>query len=244
MKFSTMRRLVLLACAIPLLAQAAGTAVYRATADLDMLEGLGDEAVASMEQEQASEITVRWLDPDTVHMTYGIPEGEDGYGYSVVREGKLYSVMRMDGQWMVLEAGEMVEGLAAMVLEDMPELQVRSAKIDKAGGSETVAGIRGDLYRLTVVDGNGDTETSELVLTSDSLVTELTQIANSWDQGGVAGARSEKLMAAMPRGKRGMLRWGDQFELVSISTEAPDAGLFELPAKPQSMAEMMQQMME
>lgn len=241
MKLSTLRSLALLACAAPLMAQAAGTAVIHSLADhTEERQGqVGGAAMAQMAQEDewAGDTTVQWLDEGTMRMSFGSAE-EDGY--MLVRDGQTYNVMREGGEWMVLEVGDMMKGLVAAIQEDEPELQTGSVKLKKAGGSETVAGIKGDRYTVTMVDGNGKEETGELVLTSDPLVTEFTRAQTSFVQ--IEG--SEKLFDAMPKGQRGILRWDGNFELVSISSDAPDASLFELPAEPQSMADMMRQLMQ
>ena len=229
-----MKRLLTLAItagiAFPAATLAAGSAVVK-------IHGaqFGARSAASSEQSQVS-----WLDPDNVRMEM---PGTDGYVLET--DGKLYSVMNMGGQKRVLDMASMMQMAKAMAKSaDTAGPGMGAIKqVSDTGKTRTVGGIEGHVYSVSVTDGKGATRESEMVLTDDPRVRDLTKaylgmmagMADSYSPGTNAGG----WMAGLPDPYDGILAFGDQYEVVSISDKAPDAGRFKLPGKPMDLGGLM-----
>lgn len=166
--------------------------------------------------------------------------------YMVIRDGSAYSVMQAGGQTRVLEWSSMAD-LMPGGGQDEGATETAFGSVDAVeatGEREAVAGVEGEVHRLTTTGRNGETVTQEWVLISDPLVTELT--GAYWEAlSAMSGAETTdtalgQMQAALPEDRRGLLRAGDGFRLVSISTDDPAPELFELPAEPMSIQDMMQ----
>lgn len=190
---------------------------------------------------------ISWLDTQTVRMDLAA-EG----GYMVLREGKIYMVYTdpEGGMPPVMEVGDMMQGLVEALANDddmndsASPLSQRTASVEKTGKTETVAGIKGDVYDVAFVDGKGETSHQTVVLTSDALVTEMTTAYFAVSGAMMGSERVAEFTDALPRKQRGLLRMGDDMVLQAISKEAPTANAFELPAEPVNFGDMMKGLME
>jgi len=165
--------------------------------------------------------------------------------YMIGRNGKLYSVRMENGQPQVIDMTGMIKMLAAVAGKsgDMPTPFGQIDSITATGDSATVAGIEGRVYKVTVTDSDGQTETRKTVLTDDPLVVAMTQTYVDALLGALAPKVAASLNAKLPADDRGLLRSGDgDFVLIAISGEEPDASLFKLPAKPKDMGNLIQMM--
>lgn len=165
--------------------------------------------------------------------------GTDAADYMIIRDGKGYSVSTGYGQPRVfaLNVSNSDDGQEDESVFDSVD------SIEATGGGETVAGIEGQVYRMTTTDSDGKTETMKVVLTSNPLVMEMTQAYMRAIQT-LAGRKDDAFMAALPGGRSGLLRVEDDYRVTSISGAEPAASLFVLPAKPKSLADMMQDLRE
>lgn len=205
----------------PAIAWAAGTAV---------LTGDGSDT---------GELVVMWLDNGAMRVN---PDASNPSNYMLLKDNNIYSVGIADGEVMVMEMGGMLKALGSTAMSmggDNISIPVGVESVKDTGKTETIAGIEGTVYTLTTIDANGKTETDEAVLTDDKLVTELTMTyLNSmlpiFDQNS-----PEKFIDALPNNRRGLLRYGGDFRLVSITDDAPDAKDFELPAPPTDFTQML-----
>lgn len=193
----------------------------------------------------AGSATISSSDGETVRMDYlddklsmNVGAGSDRM---VLRDGKMFMI---SGD-TVIDAGSMM----SMVGQQMPALgpdDVDQFKSLKASGrSETVAGINGEVHVLTYVDGEGNTQSRELVLSKDPRAVELMKAFSNMTEtmaqltGNPMPAGGAEFEAAL-RGY-GMLRADSDFRVVSFN-DAPAASRFELPSAPQSMPNMQGQM--
>lgn len=214
---------------LPLLAWASGTAVLKA--DNETLH-------------------ISWQGTKTLRM-----QSADTRDYMLLREGKVYSVGYEGKQPVVLELSQMMQGFAAGVREDPAFQRMAPQSLTATGRTETVAGIPGKVYEATIVDADGRTQNSDMVLTDDARVIELSQaylytVAAMFGSDDVRKAYEDSL----PAGARGILRVGSEWSLQSISDVAPPPSDFELPAAPaglpagmpnmQQLQEMMKQMQQ
>lgn len=183
-----------------------------------------------------------WVDQQTVRMD--VPADN---GYMVLRDSKVYMVNpnASDGMPTVMEVGGMIQGMAAAMGEsDNSPLSQQVESIEATGKTEVVAGITGDVYDVTIKDGKGNIENKQMVLTSDPLVVEMTEAFFGLTGTMVGVERISEFSNALPDKNRGLLRVGDEMVLQSISSDAPAANTFELPAKPTDMGSMMQDLMK
>lgn len=207
---------IALSACLPLVAMAAGTATIKA--------------------DNGKIVKASWLNPETVRV-----DRNSKPGYMLLRDGRVYSVTQDNGQPRVIDMSGMIKGLVSMAEGSsnkkfaLPEI----TSMKDTGKSETVAGIKGEVYKVTATT-NGKTQTREIVLTDNPTAVELTHVyvhtINS-----IAGQNmGSKFLNQLPEGRRGILRMGHDFTIESISGNAPSADLFKLPAKPKSMVDFLQ----
>lgn len=208
----------------------AGTAVAGGVAEIE--SGDGGERVRSQLE----------FDRDRLRMEARFGDGA-GEGYLIFRDGKPYAVSQVEGQTLVMEMGSMLAmggPMAQGAGTDFSEV-VEYLGLSATGRAETVGGLRGEVFRLDYRTANGARESRELVLGTQRAVRELTlalmQMSQALQQ--VAGTSepegSLKLQAELDRRQAGLLRYGDEFRLLSLADRTPPASRFELPAAPVQM---------
>lgn len=207
---------------VPMLVVAAGTATIE-----------GNYA------ENDGAITIMWQDDGTMRINADPSSPEN---YMIVRDGKIYSVFSNDGTPMVMEMGGMLKAFGAIandLQEDGQAIPAGIESVEATGKSETVAGIKGHVYKVTVLNDDGTTTTDDAVFSSDAKATEMTRIymetlLSIFDRGD-----PESFLQALPDNERGLLRYGQEYRLASISGQAPAADQFTLPAQPTNFADML-----
>lgn len=225
MIFNPKRYVLLSALAItslPMLVLAAGTATIEGSA-----------------VEDGGVVKIMWQDDGAMRINADTSSPDN---HMIVRDGKMYSVFDNNGTPMVMEVGGMMKAFGAMANEDQDiakDIPAGIESVEATGKRETVAGIDGQVYKVTVVNADGTKKTDEAVFSSDATATEMTRVylttmLSIFDKG-----EPEAFMNALPDNERGLLRYGQDYRLVSISGEAPAASQFELPAKPTNLADML-----
>ncbi|WP_148044758.1 hypothetical protein [Stagnimonas aquatica] len=168
-----------------------------------------------------------------------------GQGYLIFRDGKAYTVGDMDGQPFVMEMGAMMKMAGQMAAQGAPRDGLDDVAayhgLSATGRSETVAGLRGEVYRLDYTTRSGDRQSKEMVLTANTTAREMTEALSAFGTAMQAAAGivepegSLQLQAEFQRRGLGLLRVGDEFRVLSLSTSKPAAARFELPAEPMQM---------
>ncbi len=165
--------------------------------------------------------------------------------YMIMRDGKAYSVIEQDQEVMVIDMmasmgnmsglmGNMSSGQNLLGEDNVYEM----LSFEDTGREETVAGVNGDVYEMTFVDGNGNTSTETLVLSSDARAREMTSAFMGLSQSMSAALQQQKpegydqMQKAM--NNKGLLRYGSNFRVASFEPGEPDASRFVLPAEPMS----------
>lgn len=217
----------------PVTAVAGGTAVVESSA--------ASSPVASAAEATRTELA--WQSEDVVR----IQTSGDG-DYIVSRDGKAYLVSHEAGQPSVMDMAAMMKMMRSRgggATSESMDGDVFGAleNVEPTGRAETVAGIRGDVYRVTATDGRGETRTDEWVLSDDPLVKEMTR-AYYGSMKPMFGLSEEedplaRWEAKLPAGQTGVLRAGDQYRIISISSEEPAPSAFELPAPPMDLEGML-----
>ena len=195
---------------------------------------------------QAGSATIDAGDGSTATFEYRddmlrINNSVDASSYAVVRDGSLYTVSLNNGQPMVIDAGAMMKGMGAM---DLPaptttsDLDGTLISLEDTGRNETVAGIEGDVYQVRFEDASGMERSETLVLSTDKRVLEFNdamlqmvsvaaELASTevQEQGQDFQNRLQELNA-------GVLRFGDQMQIISLSGDPVPEERFALPAAP------------
>jgi hypothetical protein len=214
--------------------QAAGTVEY------EVLSG-----------KERARMSIEWLDNRRMRIDMsmaGMPANVKGW--QVMRDGKIYSVTVTDGQTMVIEMGGMMkmmgnaigtQGLqGADTLGDVQEFH----SLKPTGRRETVAGVNGEVFLLDYRPGNGQRQQTEVVLSDQRTVREMTEAMLSYGKvlstamGNTEPEGSSRVEAEFKLRQLGMLRFGDQLKAVRVSSQAPSAQRLELPAAPISFPQI------
>lgn len=213
---NTLLRICLTLALLPSLAFAAGSATF-ATDD--------------------GKLEIQWLNSNTVRM--GAPGDKE---YSLLKDGKVYSVYHENGRPQVMDLTSMMTMMGDMA-KQMADgtVDLGTVLATKATGKkETVAGVTGEIFLITIKSEDGSTETAETVLTDNALAVEMTQAFMATTTALVGKDNSQRFLNQLPKGKTGLLRSDNDFTLVKLSGTTPASALFELPAQPQDMSQMLQ----
>ncbi len=178
------------------------------------------------------ELTVAYQDED--HMRLSIAEEQ----IVLFRPDDFYLLHRQAGEWRYV-AGS-----------DLPNIQAGGSgsegevELEATGRTEEVAGIEGEVYKARSSSG-GETSVTEVVLTDDPRVHELTRALMSLPgRLGDLGAQGGSWQADLPADAegdlrdKGILRSGD-IRLESVSEKAIPDSEFELPPDAQPMMRML-----
>jgi hypothetical protein len=172
-----------------------------------------------------------------------IPQGD---GYLVVRDNSIYSVMQADGRTLVIDASSAMKGMGSAIAQATPsDFNAEVVSLEKTGRSETIAGIKGDVYDLRFVDEDGKEQNEELVLSDDSraldfrdalflmmgAAVQALDIDETTDGAKVMRNQLEALDA-------GILRYGGDLTLTRIDGDSVDPERFTLPAEPMDMSNL------
>ena len=176
---------------------------------------------------QSSETMVIEYD-DQGHVRMNMPKSQEGSGYMLTRDGKVWMVMNMQGQVMVMDMAKMA-AMAGPGGDDAMQQEFVSAKA--SGKKETVAGFTGEIYELKWKDKRG-VQSAQAVLSKDPVVVEY---SNAWMQFAENMAKSMGQKTDNSIGRHlekkglGMLRMGDDFKVISIKPGKVSAQDFVLP---------------
>ena len=214
---------------------AKGLSAAIAAGALFSANALAGTAVVSMEG--GGDVTYEYTDTE---LRMGAPSESS---YAVIRDGKMYAVTYEGGQPMVIDAGSVMKGFASTMQQNAPsDLTAEIVTMENTGVEETVAGVKGEVYRVTVRDNGGQERTEEVVLSKDKRAKEFTNALFLMATLGSSLGGEDALKGAEDMKKRldaegvGFLRFGDEMKITSINSDAVSADRFELPAEPMDMS--------
>lgn len=229
----------------PLLAQAAGTATMTATG-----------------KQRTANLYLEYLGKDSLRMGSQSATA----GYFLMLDNKIYAVLGGDeeGQTEVLDMRELMQNMSGQLQRRREEAppqgldmigQVDSVK--DTGRKERVAGIEGEVWQLNYKTREGESTSTEIVLSDNAQVREMSQtMLHFAEQMAAISQRATPAAGLLDQLKQlevGMLRVGSYWTLDSISDKTPDKNRFALPAEPQAkpslstlmrLRDMRQQMQE
>jgi len=169
-------------------------------------------------------------------------KGQDGY--MLVTGGSMYVVSVSNGQTMVIDmkqARNMFGNMADTATPSVVEGELLS--FERAGRTEVVAGIEGEVYEVRFVDADGKERSSDMVLSGDPRAKEFrdamftmahSAIAASSQQSDSADDMQQRLRAE----NKGVLRFGDDMTVTALSDRVIDKSRFVLPAEPTDLSAM------
>lgn len=157
-----------------------------------------------------------------------------GHVYFIHPPGSTPRVVGMSGMMGMLQS---MTGRAGRLPGDYLG---RITAVEFTGDTETVAGIKGRVYRITMVR-DGGSRTWRVVLTDHPVVVELTRLVINRARTlfGKRGAVIARYSAALPDAYGGILKFGNRFRLTGINGGNPADKWFRLPADPVPFARAM-----
>lgn len=213
---------IALVLAVPALAVAGGRATFQGS---------------NPKTHQDSTIEIVWQDQHTLRMEAGSSDA-----WFIIRDGKAYTVTMQGDKPTVMEMGGVMKMFGAMAKKQADKSNQSSFSkpddIKATGRTETVAGIKGQVYLVKTTDADGNEKTQEVVLTGDPVVVEMTRayVTAMGDLFDIQGPAD--FWQALPTERQGLLRSGDDFHVKNVDATNPPDELFELPAKPMSLGSM------
>lgn len=162
--------------------------------------------------------------------------------YMLIRDNTLFIVGNQSGEPMVFNASSMMRGFSGMIQQAAPAATTNEfVSLENTGRSETVAGIKGDVYRLTVLE-EGKERTDEVVMSNDKRAIEFRDALFMMARATMAALddpdaanRSQEMEAELRDTGLGILRVGKEMTVSELSGQQVAAARFELPAEPMDM---------
>jgi len=192
-----------------------------------------DRAVTEVEFDGSKlRVTPKMTGETQAHVIY-----RDGKAYMVTGEAGAPMVMEMAG--MMKMAGSMMQNqnLAPDTFDHVAQYHGLTA----TGRSETVAGVKGEVYRLDYTTTKGQRVSDEMVLTNNATLGEMSKVMAGFGaslaaaMGQPEAAGSKAVEAELTRRNLGVLRYRQDFRVTSVSSRSPAASRFVLPAAPTAM---------
>lgn len=188
---------------------------------------------------ESQQLTISYKDERNIRMEVG--KGS----YVLITGDKAYTVHVQGSETTVVDLDTLPK-LGALPPGHPPKTgskPAREPKITKTGRTETIAGIKGDVYEVVDEDG----KRYEVVLSTDKRVQVLNRAMAAVGKrmaqslgAGVAEEIDRGMKQAEKLGYGGVLRAGNEFRLQSLQEKAQPAGHYALPrgAAPMKMPAM------
>ncbi len=156
-------------------------------------------------------------------------------GYMLIRDGRAYMVITTAGVPIVMDLSAMAQSdgvnqaSTSMGADEMKDV----VSLEGLGGKEILAGIPGEIYKLTWRDGQGRERTDDIVLSGDPRALDLMQAwAHMIDvvkTSGVSSTGQEELISLISNKKMGWLRIGNRSRLTAFQQTKLSVDRFALP---------------
>ncbi|OYV26469.1 MAG: hypothetical protein B7Z82_07355 [Halothiobacillus sp. 20-54-6] len=178
----------------------------------------GQAVLQSSINGQTEQVQVSWLSDQQLRMDITRPPAE-----ILLQNGALSAITQIGGM---------------PIVANVADVDQMARALGQGGGLETVAGVPGEIYRMTWRDEQGKAHTDEAVLTKNATVVELSRALQNLGVAAHKGwdARSAEILH---RGL-GVLRYAKAYQLQSVSTQAPAASALALPDQSIDVQKLMQ----
>lgn len=196
-----------------------------------------EDLVATWSMKDGPLMTIELQDQDNFRMNMG----EDSY--ILMSQGKGYMVSKEQGEWVATSMEDMKKMMEMSGIRDlisqMGKKHVqddRPPRFEKTGRVETIAGIKGQVYMVSMDKAMGKPETVEMVFGEDPRLIRLHQAQARWaESSGMMSGReghsySELIKRYAKSGPGGaMLRYADVMKLESIQEAKLANNRFNVP---------------
>lgn len=177
-------------------------------------------------------LTVSFDGPDARVDVNGI-----GQGYLLMRGDKLYSVMRVGGQPLVMDGSAMARLLGGGALRAAPDMIRSLNRIEPTGARATVAGLSGAVYAVSYRDEQGSDHAGQGVLGKQLEVRELTRTLGRMavllqTAAGQPASGTHQVLDALEAQGLGLLAYEKKFRVQRLASTPPAPGSLDLPAQP------------
>lgn len=171
-----------------------------------------------------------WLNDRAMRMDLAHPPAE-----ILLHQGGLYAISQVGGLSVVASVSNVDQlarafGQGAGVFDQLNrEMASSVSRLEATGHDETIAGIKGEQYRVVWVDQQGKTHTDIAVLSHAPAVVELTRALQNMAL--AANKGHDARMIEFLRKGWGVLRYGRVYRLEFITGKPPEPSLLALPAQ-------------
>ena len=196
-----------------------------------------EDLVATWSMKDGPLMTIELQNQDNFRMNMG----EDSY--ILISQGKGYMVSKEKGEWVATSMESMKK---MMEMSGIGDLMARMGKkhvqddrpprFEKTGRVETIAGIKGQVYRVSMDNAMGKPETVEMVFGEDSRLVRLHQAQARWaESSGMMSGQGRQsyneLIKKYARSGPGgaMLRYSDVMKLESVQEAKLPDSRFKVP---------------
>lgn len=188
----------------------------------------------SMDKGESTTLTFEFLNEFTSRMNFAVDQKASGY--MLFSEGKAFIVSQSEGETIVMdmaEIGKMAASFGANSADYAQDFRSHVINMTSTGRNETVAGIKGEVYRLEWSEGDKKYVDDLVVSRNDKAVVYtrawLSAIQNM--QSAVPGqqVKGDDLMATLYNENFGILRLGDRFRLESVEIGKQDPANYVVP---------------
>jgi hypothetical protein len=196
-----------------------------------------EDLVATWSMKDGPFMTIELQDQDNFRMNMG----KDAY--ILMSQGKGYMVSKEKGEWVATSMEAMKKMMESSGIRDLmsqmgrkPAQDDRPPRFEKTGRVETIAGIKGQVYMVSMENAMGKPETVEMVFGEDSRLVRLHQAQARWakSSGIMSGQGKQSYKALIKKyAKNGpggaMLRFADVMKLESIKEVQLANSRFRIP---------------
>ena len=199
--------------------------------------GHAEDLVATWYMKDGPLMTIELQDQDNFRMNMGADS------YILMNQGKGYMVSKEDGEWVATSMESLKKMMEMSGIRDlmakMGKKHVqddRPPRFENTGRIETIAGIKGQVYIVSIDNATGQPETAEMVFGEDPRLVRLHQAQARWAEqfgmmGGQEGASySELIKKYAKNGPSGaMMRYEDVMKLESVQEANLSDSRFRVP---------------
>lgn len=196
----------------------------------------GTASFQSGKQKQSTQM--EYLDANTVRIN--MPGQENSYLLST--EGKVYTVSYRDDRPIVMDMSELRGMMSDMDEDVMDNFNERLLHVKKTSSKRTVAGYTGDVYIITWEDSKGQHQ-DKVVLSSHPYVLEFRDAwmtfleVMHYSTSGELFAE-DSVAAFFQNQDKGVLAFGNEFQMTQLKRQKVDATRFKLPVQPMKMSNL------
>ncbi len=196
-----------------------------------------DDLVATWSLKDGPPMTIELQDQDNFRMNLGTD------AYLLMSQGNGFMVSKENGEWVAMSMESMKRMMEMSGIGDLmarmgeKHAQEGSApQFQKTGEVETIAGIKGEVYKVSMDNGRGEQETVEMVFSDDARLVRLHQAQARWaESSGIMSGQdepsfSEFMKQYANKGPGGaMLRYADVMKLETIQEATLTTARFQVP---------------